>query len=65
MTTTEGGWPFQLAMSDDTFTPELKSTRSQPGPDQVCTANPASGTAVASRAELLVSTSVTRPPFIA
>lgn len=37
VTMIEGGWPFQLAMSDDTCGPELKSTRSQPGPDQVWT----------------------------
>jgi hypothetical protein len=64
VTTIEGGWPFQLAISEDTFTPELKSTRSQPLADQVCTDHPASGTAVTSRADPPVSTSVTWPPVI-
>jgi hypothetical protein len=60
--TTEGAWPFQLAISEDTCAPELKSTRSQSLPDHRCTANPASGTAVTSRAESRVSSSVTWPP---
>lgn len=62
VTTTDGACPFQLAISEDTLTPELKSTRSHCGPDQVCTANPAPGTAVTSRAEFRVSSSVTWPP---
>jgi hypothetical protein len=37
VTVTDGGWPFQLAISDETFAPELKSTRSHCGPDHVCT----------------------------
>ena len=37
VTVTEGACPFQLAISEDTCGPELKSTRSQPAPDQVCT----------------------------
>ena len=62
VTTTDGGCPFQLAISDDTRGPELKSTRSQPGADHVCTVNPPDGTAVTSRAEFPVSSSVTWPP---
>lgn len=37
VTVTDGACPFQLAISEDTCAPELKSTRSQPAPDQVCT----------------------------
>lgn len=37
VTVTDGAWPFQLAISDETFAPELKSTRSHCGPDHVCT----------------------------
>jgi hypothetical protein len=57
--TTDGGCPFQLTINDDTRDPEVKSTRSHPGADHRWTANPASGTAVTSRAELPVSSSVT------
>jgi hypothetical protein len=60
--TTAGGCPFQLAISEDTDAPELKSTRSHCGPDHVCTDHPASGTAVTSLAEFPVSSSVTWPP---
>ncbi len=60
--TTDGGCPFQLTISDDTRDPEVKSTRSHPGADHRWTANPASGTAVTSRAERPVSSSVTCPP---
>jgi hypothetical protein len=62
VTVTDGACPFQLAISDDTCVPELKSTRSQSGPDQFCTVKPASGTAVTSCAESAVTSSVTRPP---
>jgi hypothetical protein len=49
-------------MSDDTWAPELKSTRSQSVPDQVVTEKPASGVAVTSAAELPEMSSTTRPP---
>jgi hypothetical protein len=53
---------YQLAISDDTCAPELKSTRSQSVPDQVCTEKPESGTAVISDAESPLTSSATLPP---
>jgi hypothetical protein len=62
VTVTDGACSYQLAISDETCGPELKSTRSQPVPDQVCTEYPASGIAVTSCTESEVRSSVTRPP---
>jgi hypothetical protein len=62
VTVMDGACRYQLAISDDTRGPELKSTRSQPVPDQVCTAYPASGTAVTSVTDVAVTSSVTWPP---
>jgi hypothetical protein len=62
VTVIAGACWYQLAIRDDTCGPELKSTRSQPVPDQVCTEYPTSGTAVTSCTELFVTSSVTRPP---
>jgi hypothetical protein len=53
---------YQLAISDDTCAPELKSTRSQSVPDQVSTRKPESGTAVTSVAESAETCNATRPP---
>jgi hypothetical protein len=64
VTVTVGACSYQLAISDDTCAPELKSTRSQSVPDQVCTAKPESGTAVISAAESPVRSSATLPPDI-
>jgi hypothetical protein len=52
-------------MSEDTSGPELKSTRSHPVPDHVCTEYPAAGTAVTSWAESPENASVTFPPVSA
>lgn len=65
MTVIVGACRYQLAISDDTCGPELKSTRSQSVPDQVCTEYPASGTAVTNCTESPVTFSVTLPPVIA
>jgi hypothetical protein len=62
VTVTVGACSYQLAISDDTFGPELKSTRSQPVPDQVCTAYPSAGTAVTSVTVPPDMSSVTVPP---
>jgi hypothetical protein len=59
---TVGACWYQLAISDETCGPELKSTRSHPVPDHVWTEYPASGTAVTSCTELPVMSSVTFPP---
>ena len=59
---TVGACWYQLAISEDTCAPELKSTRSQSVPDQVCTEYPASGTADTSCIEPGTVSSVTRPP---
>jgi len=53
---------YQLAISDDTCAPELKSTRSQSVPDQVWTEKPESGTAVINATESPLTSSATRPP---
>jgi len=59
---TVGACSYQLAISDETCGPELKSTRSQPVPDQVCTEYPALGAAVTNWATLPARLSVTIPP---
>lgn len=59
---TVGACWYQLAISDETCGPELKSTRSQPVPDHVWTEYPALGTAVTSCTLPFVMSSVTRPP---
>jgi hypothetical protein len=61
-TVTVGACWYQLAISDDTCAPELKSTRSQSVPDQVWTEKPESGMAVTSAAESPETSSATRPP---
>jgi len=53
---------YQLAISEETCAPELKSTRSQPVPDQVWTEYPTSGTAVTSWTAPPDTSRVTRPP---
>jgi hypothetical protein len=62
VTVTVGACSYQLAISDDTCAPELKSTLSQSVPDQVCTEKPESGTAVISVTESPLKSSATRPP---
>lgn len=62
VTVIAGACSYQLAISDDTCGPELKSTRSQPVPDHVCTEYPAAGTAVTSCTEPAPRSSVTWPP---
>jgi len=62
VTVTVGACSYQLAISDDTSGPALKSTRSQPVPDQVCTEYLAAGTAVTSWTEPPARSSVTVPP---
>jgi DNA-binding response OmpR family regulator len=62
VTVIAGACWYQLAISEDTCAPELKSTRSQSVPDHVCTEYPTSGTAVTSCTELPVTSRVTRPP---
>jgi hypothetical protein len=61
-TVTVGVCSYQLAISDDTWAPEVKSTRSQSVPDQVSTEKPESGTAVISVAESALRSSATLPP---
>lgn len=62
MTVIVGACWYQLAISDETCGPELKSTRSQPVPDHVRTEYPAFGTAVTSCTEPSARFSVTVPP---
>lgn len=59
---TVGAPEFQVAISEETVRPSLKSTRSQPGADQVWTENPAAGVAVTSWTDDAANCSVTCPP---
>ena len=62
VTVTVGVCSYQLAISDDTWAPELKSTRSQSVPDQVCTEKPESGNGGHQRRRVPVRSSATLPP---
>ena len=53
---------FQVAISEETSDPSLKSTRSQPAADHVWTENPAAGVAATSCTDVAATSSVTWPP---
>jgi hypothetical protein len=50
---------FQVAISEETSEPSLKSTRSQPAADHVCTENPAAGLAATSCTDVAATSNVT------
>jgi hypothetical protein len=62
---TVGAPEFQVAISEETPEPALKSTRSQPAADHVWTENPAAGVAATSCTDVAATSSVTRPPVSA
>ena len=56
---TVGAPEFQVAISEETPEPPLKSTRSQPAADHVWTENPAAGVAATSCTDAAATSSVT------